>query len=59
MDEGKIEVDSIELIGFPDISPELARIRISRRFGFAQDSKARQRREDLPRPIPLCTAIAD
>ena len=25
MDEGKIEVDSIELIGFPDITPELAR----------------------------------
>jgi hypothetical protein len=25
MDEGKIEVDSIETIGFPDITPELAR----------------------------------
>ena len=25
MDEGEIEVDSIELIGFPDITPELAR----------------------------------
>lgn len=25
MDEGAIEVDSIELIGFPDITPELAR----------------------------------
>ncbi len=25
MDEGQIEVDSIELIGFPDITPELAR----------------------------------
>jgi hypothetical protein len=25
MNEGEIEVDSIELIGFPDITPELAR----------------------------------
>lgn len=25
MDEGQIEVDSIEPIGFPDITPELAR----------------------------------
>ncbi len=25
MDEGEIEIDSIEQIGFPDISPELAR----------------------------------
>ena len=25
MDEGEIEVDSIEMIGFPDITPELAR----------------------------------
>jgi hypothetical protein len=25
MDEGEIEVDSIETIGFPDITPELAR----------------------------------
>jgi len=25
MDEGEIEVDSIEQIGFPDITPELAR----------------------------------
>jgi hypothetical protein len=25
MDEGEIEVDSIELIGFSDITPELAR----------------------------------
>jgi hypothetical protein len=25
MDEGKIEIDSIESIGFPDITPELAR----------------------------------
>jgi len=25
MDEGEIEVDSIEPIGFPDITPELAR----------------------------------
>jgi hypothetical protein len=25
MDEGEIEVDSIEAIGFPDITPELAR----------------------------------
>jgi hypothetical protein len=25
MEEGEIEVDSIEEIGFPDISPELAR----------------------------------
>ena len=25
MDEGEIEVDSMELIGFPDITPELAR----------------------------------
>jgi hypothetical protein len=25
MDEGEIEVDTIELIGFPDITPELAR----------------------------------
>ena len=25
MDEGEIEVDSIELIGLPDITPELAR----------------------------------
>jgi hypothetical protein len=25
MDEGEIEVDSIKAIGFPDISPELAR----------------------------------
>jgi hypothetical protein len=24
MEEGEIEVDSIELIGFPDITPELA-----------------------------------
>jgi hypothetical protein len=26
MDEGEIEIDSIEPIGFPDITPELARI---------------------------------
>jgi len=25
MEEGHIEIDSIELIGFPDITPELAR----------------------------------
>ena len=25
MDEGEIEVDSMELIGFPDITPQLAR----------------------------------
>jgi hypothetical protein len=25
MDEGEIEIDSIETIGFPDITPELAR----------------------------------
>src|ERR1700728_7277 len=25
MEEGEIEIDSIELIGFPDITPELAR----------------------------------
>jgi hypothetical protein len=25
MEEGQIEVDSVELIGFPDITPELAR----------------------------------
>jgi hypothetical protein len=25
MDEGEIEIDSIERIGFPDITPELAR----------------------------------
>src|SRR5262245_65682566 len=25
MDEGQIEIDSIELIGFPDITPQLAR----------------------------------
>ena len=25
MDEGQIEVDSIETLGFPDITPELAR----------------------------------
>jgi hypothetical protein len=25
MEEGAIEVDSIEMIGFPDITPELAR----------------------------------
>jgi hypothetical protein len=25
MEEGEIEVDSIEIIGFPDITPELAR----------------------------------
>ena len=25
MDEGEIQVDSIELIGFPDITPEIAR----------------------------------
>jgi hypothetical protein len=25
MDEGEVEVDSIEVIGFPDITPELAR----------------------------------
>lgn len=25
MEEGEVEVDSIELIGFPDITPELAR----------------------------------
>ena len=25
MDEGEIEVDSIETLGFPDITPELAR----------------------------------
>jgi hypothetical protein len=27
MEEGEIEVDSIETIGFPDITPELARSR--------------------------------
>jgi hypothetical protein len=26
MEEGEIEVDSIEQIGFPDITPELARV---------------------------------
>ena len=25
MEEGEVEVDSIQLIGFPDITPELAR----------------------------------
>jgi hypothetical protein len=25
MEEGEIEIDSIELIGFPDITPQLAR----------------------------------
>ena len=29
MDEGEIEVDSIKPIGFPDITPELARNRAS------------------------------
>jgi len=26
MDEGEIEIDSIKTIGFPDITPELARV---------------------------------
>jgi hypothetical protein len=48
MEEGEIEVDSIETIGFPDITPELAR-----KSGFLgvldllKTAKARQRRKHL------------
>ena len=55
MEEGEIEVDSIETIGFPDITPELAR-----ESGFLgvldllKSSETRQRREYLFNPVSLC-----
>ena len=58
MEEGEIEVDSIETIGFPDITPELARrVGISRCSGSAQDRQARQRRKHLFSPLPLCATL--
>lgn len=56
MGEGEIEVDSIETIGFPDITPELAR-----ESGFLgvldllnQGGETRQRREYLFGQVSLC-----
>jgi hypothetical protein len=54
MEEGEIEVDSIEPIGFPDITPELAR-----ESGFLgvldllKVAKHGRRREYLFDPVPL------
>ncbi len=54
MEEGEIEVDSIEPIGLPDITPELARQSGFRRCpGSAQSGQAWPRREDLSDPFPL------
>ena len=56
MEEGEIvEIDSIDLIGFPDIT----HTNFARASGFlglhrsAQSGQARQRRQHLPHPLPL------
>ena len=54
MEEGEIEVDSIEPIGFPDITPELA---LESGFlgvsGPAEGGETWSRREYLFNPVPL------
>jgi hypothetical protein len=53
MEEGEIQVDSIELIGFPDITPELARASgIPWRSG-PEGRETRSGREYLFDPVPL------
>jgi len=59
MEDGKIEVDSIEQIGFPDITPELARAGISGCAGSAEGCQARQGRKDLSREVSLHSAEED
>jgi hypothetical protein len=54
IDDGEIEVDYIEPIGFPDFTPELARA--SAFLGvldLLKVSQTRPRRKDLPRPLSL------
>ena len=53
MEEGEIQVDSIQPIGFPDITPELARVWIPWRSGPAQGRETWSRREYLFNPVPL------
>ncbi len=56
---GEIEVDSIETIGFPDITPELARE--SGFLGVLDLLKVAKhgRGENIPDPFPQCAASAD
>ena len=59
MDEGEIEVDSIETIGFPDITPELARA--SGFLGVLDLLKVAKhgRGENIYFPtLPLCATVA-
>jgi hypothetical protein len=53
MEEGEIEVDSIEPIGFPDITPELARVWIPWRSRPAEGGETWPRREYLFDPVQL------
>lgn len=60
MDEGEIEIDSIETIGFPDITPELARA--SGFLGVIDLLKVAQawpRGKHLSDPLPLPAAGPD
>jgi hypothetical protein len=59
MEEGEIEVDSIEPIGFPDITPELARVGIPGRSGFAEGGETWPRREYLFDPVSLCATARE
>jgi hypothetical protein len=60
MGEGAIEIDSIEMIGFPDITPELGtRVGISGRAGSAESGQARPKREDLSGAVPLRAAAGE
>jgi hypothetical protein len=56
MDEGEIEVDSITPIGFPDITPELARE--SGFLGLVDLLKVAKhgKGEYLPDSVPLCAS---
>jgi hypothetical protein len=58
MEGGEIEVNSIETIGCPAITPELARKSRFRGPGSAQVGGAGQRREHLLNPLPLCVAAS-
>ena len=58
MEGGEIEVNSIETIGCPAITPELARKSRFRGPGSAQVGGAGQRREHLLNPLPLRVAAS-
>jgi hypothetical protein len=54
VDEGEIEVEAIDPIGLPDITPKIGpRVRIRRRAGSPQGRETRDRGQDIFDSLPL------